>query len=260
MPYKRKSSTVWWVSYTDAGGKRVRRTTGTTDRKEAAALKAKWTLEAYRVQQWDDAQSREFEEVMLLYLRSRSHMRSFQDMQLHVRRLRKYFGSMEMHTLNPADIRGYMADRKQDDVSNATVNRELEVLSAGINFANREWECRLPNPVSGRHLDEPEGRIRWITRSEAAALLQAAGTACKATHLPDFITLALHTGMRRSEILGLEWRRVDLQQDLVYLEAEHTKAKKTAVGTHKPDGSLRPAESFANPGGTLPGQSVGVLQ
>ncbi len=57
-------------------------------------------------------------------------------------------------------------------------------------------------------------------------MLRAAEREKKAPHLPGFVTLALHTGMRRSEILGLEWRRVDLQTNLIYLEAEHTKSKK----------------------------------
>jgi integrase len=72
-------------------------------------------------------------------------------------------------------------------------------------------------------LREPEGRVRWISRAEAQALIAAAGREPKARHLPDVIELALNTGMRRGEMLGLEWSRVDLKARLVYLEAEHTK-------------------------------------
>ena len=42
MPYKRDDSPVWWVSFTKPSGKRIRRSTGTKDRKEAEALEAKW--------------------------------------------------------------------------------------------------------------------------------------------------------------------------------------------------------------------------
>ncbi len=56
--------------------------------------------------------------------------------------------------------------------------------------------------------------------------MQAAETALKAPHLGDFIVLALHTGMRRSEILGLEWRRIDLAANLLHLQSEHTKSKR----------------------------------
>ena len=105
-----------------------------------------------------------------------------------------------------------------------TINRELGLLSSAINYARREWEWDIPNPVSGRKLKEPEGRVRWITRSEADALIQAAGNEPKAPHLADFIRLALNTGCRRDELLRLEWKRVDLQAGLIHLEAHHTKS------------------------------------
>ena len=44
--------------------------------------------------------------------------------------------------------------------------------------------------------------------------------------MSDFIRLALNTGCRRDELLRLEWRRVDLQARLIYLEACHTKSGK----------------------------------
>ena len=47
-----------------------------------------------------------------------------------------------------------------------------------------------------------------------------------AFHLADFIVLALHTGCRSQELLGLEWDRVDLHNNLIQLEAKHTKSGK----------------------------------
>ncbi len=42
----------------------------------------------------------------------------------------------------------------------------------------------------------------------------------------DFIRIALNTGMRRGEILWLEWRWVDLGQGLICLEARHSKGRR----------------------------------
>ena len=224
--YRRPDSPYWWASYIDASGKRVRRSTGATDRREAEALLAKWRVEAHRARHWDEQPPRTFEDVMVEFLRSRRERRTWNKMRQHVRKLRETFGGLEMNALSPADVRGHIEARKQDGVSNATINRELEVLSAAINFVNGELGWGLPNPVSRRKLREPEGRIRWISQAEAEALIRAAESEPKAPHLADFIRLALHTGCRKQELLGLEWKRVDLQAGLIYLEAIHTKAGK----------------------------------
>ncbi len=62
MPYKRKrkgsTSKFWWVSFTDANGKRIRVSTGTTQKKEAVALESKWKTEAFRGKAWGDQPDR----------------------------------------------------------------------------------------------------------------------------------------------------------------------------------------------------------
>lgn len=227
--YHRPDSPRWWATYTDASGTRVRCSTGTTDRKEADALLAKWKLEAHRERQWGEQPKHTFDELMLDYINGTAgerRQRSEETVKLHIWRLRQHFSAREMESLSAADIGTYIHRRKETGVSNSTINRELEVLSAAITYASREWEWALPNPVTGRMLKEPEGRLRWLTRAESVALIRAAETEPKAAHLAPLITLALHTGMRRGELLGLEWNRVDLRAGLIYLEGMHTKAGK----------------------------------
>lgn len=225
--FERPDSPYYWASYIDASGRRVRRSTGirksTQGRKEAEALLSKWRLEAHRAQQWDEQPPRTFEELMVAYLQATSDKRSHRDDLSRAKRLQEYFRGQVMNDLRAVDVRGYIAVRREE-VSPATVNRELALLSSAINFAVREWEWEIPNPVSRRKLREPEGRIRWITRAEAAALVRAARTIPRAPYLPDFIVVALHTGCRAGELLGLEWQRVDLQAGLIHLEGHHTKA------------------------------------
>ena len=119
----------------------------------------------------------------------------------------------------------YIEARLAEGVANATVDRELEVLSASINLVKLQLEWGLPNPVKGRKLREPEGRLRWLTVSEADQLLRAA-KASTAEYLSDFISIALHTGMRKGEILGMEWARVKLHDGLMFLEGHHTESAK----------------------------------
>ena len=73
------------------------------------------------------------------------------------------------------------------------------------------WGYLDVNPLRGvKKLQEPDGRLRYLDTEEIDRLL----TACPA-HLHPIVVCALHTGMRRGEILGLTWDRVDMKQRFV---------------------------------------------
>lgn len=227
MLHKRKDSPYWWISYTDASGKRARRSSGTSDRKEAEALAAKWRLETFQAKQWGKQPSRTFDELMLAYLKAtEDEKRSAERDKYSAKHLYQFFTGHQLEVLKGSDIRAYIEVRKSEGAAQGTVNREIGLFSSAINYARNEWDWEIPNPVMGKRLREPEGRIRWLTKEEAVQLVAAAGTDPRATHLPDLIRLGVNTGMRKGEMLGLEWRRVDLKANLVHLGAEHTKAGK----------------------------------
>jgi len=223
MPYKPKDRAVWWASYTDPSGQRVRRSTGTTDRKDAEALEHKWKLEAYFQKQWDSPPERSFEDLMVRYLKETQPVKRAAERDLSsTKRLKEVFGGMLITDIGAEGIAEYKRRRREAGVADSTIAKELRLLSAAINHARREWDWQIENPVQGRCPKEPPGRMRWLTKPEASALLAAARrsyTQC----LADFIMLGLATGMRSGEILKLEWQRVDLGQRLVYLRPEDQK-------------------------------------
>ncbi len=98
--------------------------------------------------------------------------------------------------------------------SNGTVRRELGVLRAAINHAHAEG--RLTRRVAVQLPERPEPKERWLTRGEAARLLNAARQSRKARlYLPLFILIGLHTGARREAILSLRWPQVDIEAGLI---------------------------------------------
>ena len=135
------------------------------------------------------------------------------------------FTERRLSEIRALDVRRYIRERQRAGAAASTINKEIGLLSRAVRWANREFGMALQNPVEGLKQREPEGRVRWLTQRQAAALVAAAGLlGARAAHLPDVITLALHTGMRKGELLGLEWARVDEAHHLVYLEAQHTKS------------------------------------
>lgn len=230
MPYRRKDSPYWWIKYTDASGKTAYESTGTTDRKEAEALEAKRRLDVHNQRKWGIQPEHTFDELMVRYITAtRDEMRSPERVAYAVRKLQGIFGGKTMERLRRSDVSTYIEARKKEGVGPATINRELDVLSAAINYARKRWDWEMNNPCSGMSLREPEGRLRWISRAEADALVREAEKDAKSLHLADFIRLALNTGCRKNELLKLSWDRVDLHENRLFLEPEHTKSGRRRV-------------------------------
>ena len=103
-----------------------------------------------------------------------------------------------------------------DNCSVSTINRHLEAARALLRLAHDEWDA-LESVPKIRMLKEPQGRLRWLEPDEETRLLEACGRS-KSNELLEIVTVALETGMRRGEILGLEWPRVDLSRGVIRLE------------------------------------------
>jgi integrase len=104
-------------------------------------------------------------------------------------------------------------------LSPATINRDLAAVRHLLRLAE-EWGYvdRAPRV---RLAKESEGRLRFLSEDEAARLL-AACAASKNRHLRAIVTVALNTGMRRGEVMGLTWERVDFARGVLLLD--HTKS------------------------------------
>ena len=230
MLFKRAGSAFWYVDYRDAGGNRVKRSSGTTDRQEAEELEAKWRLEARQQRLWGIQPSYTFDEMMLRYLQeTQSVKRSAERDAWTVKRLQPFFSGRVLSNLKRADVREYIAKRKAQGVKGATINREVGLLSSAINRARHEWDWDIANPAERMRESEGEGRQVYLTKEQFNTLVLAASRQKRAPYLADLITIAVMTGCRRGELLGLEWSRVDLKTNVLRLGAADTKAGKARL-------------------------------
>ena len=118
--------------------------------------------------------------------------------------------SLQVRRLSTAMIASY-EKRRIGEVSAYTVKNELAVLRHMLRLAKR-WGYveQVPDIDMPK---TPRGRIRFLSQDEITRLLHA----CRKSRnrfLEHLVILAIHTGMRKTELLDLRWERVDLDKDL----------------------------------------------
>jgi len=76
-----------------------------------------------------------------------------------------------------------------------------------------EWGKATSNPMAKVKLFKvPEKRTRYLEKDEIITLLE---NCCE--HLKPIVIVALHTGMRKGEILGLQWKNIDIKRGIIFL-------------------------------------------
>lgn len=160
-------------------------------------------------------------------------LRSHKNQQGYLKTLVDHFGGLRVRAITHSDLEDYRAKRLQittqrgAPLSAASVNRELSLMRAILNFARRQgWLSRNPFDAGDaviKPADEVK-RERVLTFEEEERLLLAC--AGPRQHLLPLLICALDTGLRKSEMLALRWADVDLQTGLIRARSSTTKTRK----------------------------------
>ncbi len=125
--------------------------------------------------------------------------------------LKKFFAGKYLYEITPQDIERFRTERLEK-VQKSTVNRIVNCLSSLFNRAI-EWGKATSNPAAKVKLFKVSNkRVRYLEKEEIEKLLSHC---CE--HLKPIVVVALNTGMRKSEILGLKWRDIDIKRSIIHL-------------------------------------------
>lgn len=220
--YKRPGSKEWWGSWTEMVGgksKRVRQNLQTENyaaaveevmyrRRRAKTLRATGKADASK-----DALSTVFaryRQHQKVRLSPESYARMTNILDLHIE---PYFGAVSIKDIT-RDLVSQYASQRAEKASAATVAKELNCLRHMLNLMVTEWNLLPFNPAS--RVKPPrkpaDGRMRVLQPTEVRAVLNE----CPAW-LRGIVGLAVFTGMRRGEILGLRWINIDLPGKRLFL-------------------------------------------
>jgi len=158
--------------------------------------------------------------------------KSFDSVQ---RRLKKhispFFGSHSANDVTTADINQYVDKRKRDGAQNATINRELAVLKRMFNLAIHSTPPKVHQVPAIPRLQESAPRTGFVEETQYNKLAAQADE-----HWLHALVLTAYTyGFRKTELLALRVRQVELLNNKIRLDVGSTKNKEGRTVTMTPE-------------------------
>ncbi|RAA08712.1 site-specific integrase [Ralstonia pseudosolanacearum] len=137
--------------------------------------------------------------------------------------IKKRLGAYKLTALTPQLLAEYR-DEKLRTLNPQTVIHHLALINRALTLATREWGIVLPGGVPKVVKPKlPPGRDRRVQQGELDALIAAT----ESPVLAELIPFAVETGMRRGEMLALDWEYIDFQRRTAYLPKTKTDTPRT---------------------------------
>jgi integrase len=213
-----KRGNVWWLRYVGVDGRVIRESSGFSKFKDAEALliQRRGDVKEGKQPEIKRITNHTFKELAEQYAKWAERQRSFKSKRFLIDQLSEAFGQIPLRRFNTMLLEQYQTERLQKGNKPATANRLLATIKHMFTKAV-EWEMveeqTLKRIRKVKFLEENNRRLRYLSKEECQTLIKA----CDA-HLRPIVVTALNTGMRKSEILGLEWDRVDLKHGFILLD------------------------------------------
>jgi integrase len=219
----RKRGKVWYYDFMIKGIRYREAVPEARNKAQAEQAEAKARLDVYQGKYGKPTGTDSLAEfAKKVYLPwAKDNKRSWRSDVSRVEAIIQYFGKKSFREVSPILVERFKRDRGLSETvrgskrSPASVNRELECLSRIFNMAidNGYAETNPCQKVKKLRMDNR--RSRYLSPDEESSLMATLDE--WRTHLRPIIVLALNTGMRRGEILGLKWSCVDFQRSIIYV-------------------------------------------
>lgn len=200
-----KRGETWWI-YVTHDGRRIRRSTGETDKREAQKIHDQVKADLWQKQK----SGHTLADALKLWLKASERT---QNEKNAVKQFLSVYPSRPLQNMDGHAIQDAFADK-----SPATYNRIMNNIRAAITLAVERGWCE-PIAIPRRKVDS--NRLRWLTRIEWKRL---------ETELPPharaMATFALATGLRQANVLCLKWQDVDMEKNIAWVDGSESKSKK----------------------------------
>lgn len=240
---------IWYASYSLPGGKRIKESLGTSDKRLATELHDKRKAELWRVDRLGDFPDVTFDDACMRWLEEKAEKKSLKDDRSRMAFWLAHFEGVRLRDVSEQRI--YAAVNKMSNrklleiwklqaaaakknglpvpvysatpVTTSTKAKHLALMKAILRAAERDWKWLEKSPV----IKVPtvrNKRVRWLEPDEAKRLVDECPEPLKSV-----VKFALSTGLRRSNIINMEWQQIDMQRRVAWVNPEDSKSNR-AIG------------------------------
>jgi integrase len=226
-----KRGNVWWIRYVGPDGRTRRESSYSSKFKVAQDILVE---QKNKVREGNEPlpvkriKNHSFIELADQYMIWAERQRSFGSKKYFIRELVNQFGNCPLRRFNTMLVEEFQTKTIKAGKSPATANRYLATLKHMFTKAV-EWEMVEEEAAKRvqrvKHLEENNRRLRYLSERESQNLIDACNPCLFPKYLkpPNYlmpiVVCALNTGMRKEEILSLQWEKnIDLVHGFILLE------------------------------------------
>ncbi|ELE2677874.1 site-specific integrase [Salmonella enterica] len=240
---------IWYASYSLPGGRRIKESLGTSDKRLATELHDKRKAELWRVDRLGDFPDVTFDDACMRWLEEKAEKKSLKDDRSRMAFWLAHFEGVRLKDVTEQKIYSAvnkMSNRKQLEiwkikaavaqkngepapvysakpVTTSTKAKHLALMKAILRAAERDWKW-LEKALVIKIPSVRNKRVRWLEKEEAKRLIDECPEPLKSV-----VKFALATGLRKSNIMNLEWQQIDMQRRVAWVNPEDSKSNR-AIG------------------------------
>ncbi|WP_117235763.1 site-specific integrase [Vibrio maerlii] len=176
----------------------------------------------------------------------------------HLKNIFHFLVDMPMSEISAWEVQKWISERRKQGTKPATINYSVNTLKGAFSRAVEWGVIEQSDLKSIKTIKEDNTRIRYLSEVEEIELLNAmrqrdtelrekrdSGNAFReqrgyellpsfeklsyVDHIEPLVLLAMNTGLRRGELMGLEWPDINLTQKYLTVRATIAKSKKHRI-------------------------------
>ena len=215
--YKDKRTGIYYISYMDPAGKRIRKSLETRN-KAVAAIKEKDYLTRKDSQDSTNTPLEVFLARYRAYLKATRSVQTCKVFETAWKKFEEFKHPNKVSDLSPTSLDDLLIRLKNDGDGAAGINRSVRALRTAGKQAEY-WRLLSPQDwLSMIKLHEKKHRVEFHTKEELETVIKA---------FPDInglvaVLLACQAGLRRAEAAFAKWEHIDFENNQVYVPANKT--------------------------------------